>query len=368
MIWLEPKSKLGHLVLVSLCPRASSPLCGVGRHVLLEPDRLVELVHAPAWAVDGGLRVLAVIDDAREDLHVALRLHGAAHQAEGRDRLAVLGDEGRDDGVERPLPGADLVGMALGRDEPRGAVLQRNARARHDDARAEAGVVRLDQRHHHARGVGRAEIDRAAVLRHARAEILGLLGIDQLGAALQVRLVEHLLRRHVHESWIGDVAPDVGEGEFHRLDPEMRDFRPVTVVPGDVEVLEDAERHAGGDALARRRELMQRRAAIGEADRIDPVGLVLFEIVAAQGAAGLLGMAVHRVGELAAIEGLALSLGNLGEGLGLVRKLPELRPPSARGRSAGNTSPSPAGRAAGRWLGPTDATPCRRRDSRRWHT
>ena len=76
---------------------------GVGRHVLLDPHRLVELVHAPARRVDGGLRVLAVVDDAREDLHVALRLHGAAHQAEGRDRLAVLGDEGRDDGVERPL-------------------------------------------------------------------------------------------------------------------------------------------------------------------------------------------------------------------------------------------------------------------------
>src|SRR6266576_284552 len=73
------------------------------RHVLLGPHRLVEFVHAPAWAVDGGLRVLAVIDDAREYLHVALWLHGAAHQAEGRHRLAVLGDEARDDGMERPL-------------------------------------------------------------------------------------------------------------------------------------------------------------------------------------------------------------------------------------------------------------------------
>src|SRR5581483_10358210 len=50
---------------------------GVGRHVLLDPDRLVELVHAPARAVDRGLRVLAVVDDAAEHLHVALRLHRA---------------------------------------------------------------------------------------------------------------------------------------------------------------------------------------------------------------------------------------------------------------------------------------------------
>src|SRR5947207_14359944 len=114
------------------------------RHVVLDPDRLVELVHAPARAVDCRLRVLAVIDDAREDLHMALRLHGAAHQAEGRDRFAVLGDEGRDDRMERPLLRPDLVGMALGRDEAGSAILQRNAGARYDDARAEAGVVRLD--------------------------------------------------------------------------------------------------------------------------------------------------------------------------------------------------------------------------------
>src|SRR3954463_11674507 len=48
---------------------------GVGRHVLLEPHCLVELVDAPARPVDRRLRVLAIVDDAREHLHVALRLH-----------------------------------------------------------------------------------------------------------------------------------------------------------------------------------------------------------------------------------------------------------------------------------------------------
>src|SRR5476651_2594611 len=90
---------------------------GVGGHVAFRPDRAVALVHAPARRIDGGLRVLAIVDDAAEDLHVTLRLHGAPHQAEGRDRLAVLGDEGRDDRVVRPLGWTDLVGMALGGDE-----------------------------------------------------------------------------------------------------------------------------------------------------------------------------------------------------------------------------------------------------------
>src|SRR5690242_1135968 len=112
---------------------------GVGGHVAFRPDRAVVLVHAPTRRVDGGLRVLPVVDDARKDLHVTLRLHGAAHQAEGRDRLTVLGDEGRDDGVVGPLVGADLVGVTLGRDEARGAVLERDASAGWHDARAEAG-------------------------------------------------------------------------------------------------------------------------------------------------------------------------------------------------------------------------------------
>src|SRR3954469_16970906 len=62
-----------HLVAARFEPRGR-----VGRHVLLEPHRLVDLVHPPARPVDRGLRVLAVVDEAREDLHVALRLHGAA--------------------------------------------------------------------------------------------------------------------------------------------------------------------------------------------------------------------------------------------------------------------------------------------------
>src|SRR5439155_23971539 len=87
------------------------------RRVLLRPHRLVELVHPPARPVDGSLRVLAIVDDAREHLHVALRLHRAAHQAESRDRPAVLGDESWNDGVERTLLGTDLVGMTCGGDE-----------------------------------------------------------------------------------------------------------------------------------------------------------------------------------------------------------------------------------------------------------
>src|SRR4051812_21114775 len=47
----------------------------VRREVILRPHGTVALVHPPARRIDGGLRVLPEVDDAREDLHVALRLH-----------------------------------------------------------------------------------------------------------------------------------------------------------------------------------------------------------------------------------------------------------------------------------------------------
>src|SRR5579872_2694610 len=56
----------------------------LGWRVLLQPDGFVEFMHAPARTIDCCLRVLGIVDDARENLHVALRLHGTAHQSEGR--------------------------------------------------------------------------------------------------------------------------------------------------------------------------------------------------------------------------------------------------------------------------------------------
>ena len=44
----------------------------------------------PARAVAGGLNVEAVVDAIDDDLRLALRLHVAAHDAEGHPGLAVF--------------------------------------------------------------------------------------------------------------------------------------------------------------------------------------------------------------------------------------------------------------------------------------
>lgn len=52
------------------------------REIPLDRHAMVVVHHAPARRVARGLRVLAVVGDARGDLQMALRLHRAAHDAE----------------------------------------------------------------------------------------------------------------------------------------------------------------------------------------------------------------------------------------------------------------------------------------------
>jgi hypothetical protein len=123
------------------------------RHRRLDVD-LEPWLEAPARRVAGGLRLLPVRQHPHQRLQVALRLHVAAHDAEAHLRLAVLGEEGGNDGVERALSGRDDVRALRVEREAVAAVLHRDAPAGHDHARAEAHVVALDEAHHHAALVG----------------------------------------------------------------------------------------------------------------------------------------------------------------------------------------------------------------------
>ena len=74
-------------------------------------------IMAPARGVAGFLHVHAEIDDVGQHLHMALRLHVAAHQAERQERLAVLHHEAGNDGLERPLARRIDVRVAVGSSE-----------------------------------------------------------------------------------------------------------------------------------------------------------------------------------------------------------------------------------------------------------
>src|SRR4051812_17558238 len=58
-----------------------------------------------ARRIAGFLETHVEVEQVNENLHVALRLHVAAHDAEAHHGFTVLGDESRDDRVERALAG-----------------------------------------------------------------------------------------------------------------------------------------------------------------------------------------------------------------------------------------------------------------------
>src|SRR5262249_4974435 len=163
-------------------------------------------IHFPARCIERRLRLLPVIDEAHERLHVPLWLYRAAHHPEARVRGAIARDEPGDDGVERTLAGPDLIGVAGLQREPGSAILQTDARPRDHDARAEAHVVRLDERHHHAVRVGSGQIHRPGSRRRAVLEILSAAALDQAGAAREGSWIEELSRRYLHSPEIAYVV------------------------------------------------------------------------------------------------------------------------------------------------------------------
>ncbi len=264
---------------------------------------------------------------------MSLRLHRAAHHAEAHHRLAAARDEARNDRLVGALRGPDAVRMPRLDDEGAAAVLQRDALDHH--AGAEAHVVRLDVGDHHSRGVRRGQVHRAALGRRAVAEILRPAHVDQLGARLQILLVEKLLRLHFgHVLDVGHVAPGVGEGDLQRLDLQVQAVGAVHGVRADVEVLQHPEGHQRDDALAVGRNLVQGVAAIVHLERLHPVGLVGGEVGGAHDAAVLLRVRLELLRELAAIERLAPAGGDLLQDLGVRRELEALA--GARRAAAGH--------------------------------
>ena len=70
------------------------------------------LLHPPPWCVERSLRIVAVVDDAADDLKMPLRLHRPAHHAERPEQSAVLEQHPGDDRVKRALGGAERVRVA----------------------------------------------------------------------------------------------------------------------------------------------------------------------------------------------------------------------------------------------------------------
>jgi predicted dehydrogenase len=132
------------------------------------------------------LDVHAEVDQVAEHLHVPLRLHVAAHHAEAQPGPAVLGDEARDDRVERPLVRLQAIGVARVEREQAAAVLEREAQAVRDVPRAEAVEVALDQADAVEVPVDDRHVDRVGLGRVAgRRAVVGAVRVEQAARFLR---------------------------------------------------------------------------------------------------------------------------------------------------------------------------------------
>ena len=204
----------------------------------------------------------------------------------------------------RALSRPNQVRVPRRRAELGSAVLQRDPGARHHYARAEAVVVGLDHRHHHPVGVGRGQIHRSALRRSACRNRCGPRRVYQRRPLPEVVGVQQLFRPHRHVIDVGHVGQRVGECKLDRLDLQMHAVCRIHWERGHVEVLQNAKSDQRDDPLTVRWDLVQRVAAVVDADRIDPVRAVSGQVGGHHRATVRRRMCLHRRRQLTPIERL----------------------------------------------------------------
>jgi len=129
------------------------------------------------------------VDRVHHDLHMTPGLHEAAHHAERSYRLAAASEKTGDDRMIRLFPRLQAVGVIRVEREVGAAVLQRDARSRHDKAGAESHVVALDERYHIAFAVCGAG---AAIVDADGLDPLRLIGGEVGRAARRIGVIQRI--------------------------------------------------------------------------------------------------------------------------------------------------------------------------------
>ena len=289
---------------------------GLGRTEVLEARGVARFLH-----------VHAEIDHVAEDLRVSLRLHGAAHQAEGEPGPAVLRHHGRYDGMEGPLVGGEGVAVRGIQREELAPVLDRKPRALRHDARSESPEDALDERHGVAVLVDDGHVGRIPVLQDGIAgrDVHGRpAGIDAPALPRGVVLRQQGFHGHVREGGIGIEHGAVGIGQFLGFDLQMQRFRRLAARFGEVVAFQDVQHLQGGDALPARRQFPDRMAPIVHANRIVPGRHVVPEVLGAEQSADIPRTGHYGFGDFAVVERVAAAFGQDAVGSGQVR-IPERR-------------------------------------------
>ena len=175
-------------------------------------------------------------------------------------------------------------------------------------------------RDHHAVFVGGGEVGGVAVA----GRLAGMDGRedavepDELGALLGVVLGVEPVDGDLGEVRIGVVAGAVFVGEALGFDLDVEGVGGLEAHAAQVEVLEDVEHLQGGEALGVGGHGVDVDAAIVGDEGLDPLGVLVAEVVGGEPAADALEVGVDGLGDGAVVEGVAAAFGDEAIGAGEV--------------------------------------------------
>ena len=158
--------------------------------------------------------MLAEIDETVDHLEVTLRLHVAAHEAKAMRGRVAAKEKAGNDGVKGAFGGTGGVGMRGVGGEAERPVLQGNAGAGNNNARAEAPEIGLDEGNHAPVRISGGEVNRAEGAREGGSDGLSAGGIVGAGAGVEVGGGEELLRVHAHGGGFTNMRSRLGEADF----------------------------------------------------------------------------------------------------------------------------------------------------------
>lgn len=277
----------------------------------------VGVLDLEAGPVQGLLGVAVVVEQRDHHLQVTLGLHESAHHAEGPVEAAVVPcDQTGDDGVVRALARRHGVGVVPVEAEVVPPVLEREAEAFGNQARAESHVVAVDERAGVALGVDGHQLHGVrAGEGHAVPKIgSGALGVDLPAPLAGVALGQQLLDGDLAEVGITHPATGVREGETHALDQQVQPVRSQRLGLGRVEAPEQAEGQQRSEPLTVRRTLPHPVSAVAGGDGLHPVGAVGGEVALGEDAAVLPDHGGDRRRDLAPVERVGAALGHPAQG------------------------------------------------------
>ena len=237
-----------------------------------------------------------------------LRLHVAAHDAEGEHRLAVAGDEAGDDRVERALAGREALGWPGSRSNRAPRSCRQKPESVGDHARAEADVVALDQRDGIEILVDHGQVTVSPLARRgspagnclpARPGSNKFQALPGVGGGDERGII------HVGEARIGVEAGPVLVDDFFDLDQGVQVGGRVVAHGLEVEIFKHLQHLQHGQPLAVGRQFPDVVAAVADAHGRDPFGLEVGEVAFRKKAAHLFGIGDNSFGQLAAVKSVA---------------------------------------------------------------